>query len=99
MKEMELERIRSRLSQEEILAQLAEECCELAQASLKYRRALMGGVNPTPVTMGEALKGLGEELSDVLLCLTAARLIRPELPAELCIDWEKADRWAARLRP
>lgn len=35
------------LPREEILAQLAEEASELAQAALKLRRAL-NGTNPTP---------------------------------------------------
>lgn len=35
------------LSKTEILAQLAEEASELAQAALKLRRA-MDGTNPTP---------------------------------------------------
>lgn len=37
------------LSREELLAQLAEECSEAAQAALKLRRA-GSGENPTPVS-------------------------------------------------
>lgn len=45
--------VKKRLSDEDLLCQLAEECSELAQASLKMRRA-MTGTNPTPVTTDEA---------------------------------------------
>ena len=52
----------------EILAQLAEECSELAQAALKLRRA-MGTVNPPRITMAEAINKLNEEWADVLVCI------------------------------
>lgn len=48
--------------------QLAEECCELAQASLKYIRTLDSS-NPTPVSKEEAYACVKEEIVDVLLCL------------------------------
>ena len=41
------------LPEEELLAQLAEECSEAAKAALKLRRA-RDGVNPTPVSEEEA---------------------------------------------
>ena len=41
------------LSREELLAQLAEECSEAAQAALKLRRA-GSGENPTPVSEEDA---------------------------------------------
>ena len=46
----DLDYIVKHLSLSERVAQLAEEAAELAQAALKYRRAL-DGVNPTPVTL------------------------------------------------
>jgi len=55
------------LPPEEILAQLAEEAAELAQAALKLRR-VMDGTNPTPVTLEEAVRSLNEEMADVTLC-------------------------------
>lgn len=55
------------LDSSEVLAQLAEECSEAAQAALKMRRAL-DGVNPTPVTPEEAMSNLIEELADVAHC-------------------------------
>jgi len=50
-----------------MLEQLAEECSELAQASLKYAR-LLRGENPTPKTEAECLEALTEEMADVELC-------------------------------
>ena len=50
-----------------MLEQLAEECYELAQASLKYARLLRGD-NPTPKTEQECLEALTEEMADVELC-------------------------------
>lgn len=58
------EKIKQHLPQDELLAQLAEECAELSQAALKLRRALTG-INPTPVTAEEARKNLVEEAADV----------------------------------
>lgn len=56
------------LTPEEILAGLAEEFAEGAQAALKLRRAL-DGTNPTPKSVEECSKNLQEEVADVLLCL------------------------------
>lgn len=61
-------KVLERIGTDEVLAQLAEEASELAQAALKARRALEGSKNPTPVALGEALENLTEEMSDVLLC-------------------------------
>lgn len=63
------EYIQNNLPKAEILAQLAEEAAELAQAALKLRRAL-DGVNPTPVSVDEAFNNLIEEMADVDLCYT-----------------------------
>ena len=53
--------IRAHLDQDEMLAQLAEEAAELAQAALKLRRVYTG-VNPTPVAGKDAFQKLLEEL-------------------------------------
>ena len=55
------------LPEEELLAQLAEECSEAAKAALKLRRA-RDGVNPTPASEEEAFGNLVEELADIYLC-------------------------------
>lgn len=52
------------LPKTEILAQLAEEASELAQAALKLRRAL-DGTNPTPKSVAECEANLTEEIADV----------------------------------
>ena len=56
--------IADKLGKEEILCQLSEECSELVQACLKYRRTMKG---LTPKTETEARDSLFEELADVLL--------------------------------
>ena len=90
--------IADRLSTYELLTQLAEEAAELAQAALKYRRALrtervQEDTSPTPKTAQEAKKSLEEEVADVELCIYAL-----EMPT---IDFEpmkhKAERWLRRL--
>jgi len=88
--------IRERLPKTELLAGLAEEASELAQAALKLRRALDRS-NPTPVTAGEALDNLIEELGDVLCCTEA--VIAPELEEKVRqVCGCKQARWARRLQ-
>lgn len=58
------------LSESEILAQLAEEAAELAQAALKLRRAI-DGTNPTPKNREECVESLVEEYADVAVCANA----------------------------
>lgn len=91
--------IQALLPRAEILAQLAEECAELAQAALKLRRALTGD-NPTPVSAEDAEDHLFAELADVILCVNVAM---DELVYDTASSLEqemakKADRWARRLR-
>lgn len=76
----------------EILAQLAEEAAELAQAALKMRRAITG-MNPTPVAKESAHESLVEEVSDVALCLELL-----EVKPDDAIMLEKHKRWEKRLR-
>lgn len=87
----EIKAIRRMLPQSEILAQLAEEAAELSQAALKYRRAL-DGVNPTPVTIPEAMEHLREEIRDVMLC---AELIGIVYDSNIMDS--KCKRWGNRL--
>lgn len=89
--------VRKHLGREEILAQLAEECCELGQAALKLRRA-MGRHNPTPVSEEEAMASLKEELGDVMGCLLAfGDLAGLHTTVETLVSPEKLERWARRL--
>ena len=88
--------IEENLPLSERLAQLAEEAAELAQAALKMRRAL-DGVNPTPVTVGEAESRVIDEFGDVLTCM--ACMTKPEdVPAGASENVKaKAARWRQRL--
>lgn len=61
--------VRATQSNESLLCQLAEECCELAQAALKLRRVLVGD-SPTPVTQQESSAAVIEEIADVKLLMT-----------------------------
>ena len=88
--------IREHLGKCELLAQLAEESAELAQAALKYRRVLDGG-NPTPVTMTKAIENLIEEIADVDLCVSL--LNTSHYDAEIAeIKNRKIERWIDRLK-
>lgn len=93
------------LPQTEILAQLAEEASELAQAALKLRRAL-DGTNPTPKSVEECLENIQEEMADVFVCLTmfgksAERdgilIYNRYMEKVIKIEYEKEARWRSRL--
>lgn len=89
------EKIKQRLPQDELLAQLAEECAELSQAALKLRRALTG-INPTPVTAEEARANLIEEIADVYN--VSGFLLETEDFLEIYdIVQQKRERWLKRL--
>ena len=66
----DIEYIASKLSQEDILCQLAEEAAELAQAALKLRRVITR-TNPTPVSENDAKHTLNEEIVDVAVAVEA----------------------------
>ena len=88
-------KIKQHLPQDELLAQLAEECAELSQAALKLRRALTG-INPTPVAADEARRNLVEEAADVYNVL--GLLLDAEDNAEIySIIRRKKKRWLKRL--
>ena len=93
-------KVLARVSEEELLCQLAEECAELAKAALKVRRA-RSGENPTTGTLAQHLTALGEEWADVDLVLSLVRdkLDRPQLSPDTleAIQAAKLARWADRL--
>lgn len=92
-----LDIVRDKLSDPELLAQLAEEAAELAQAALKMRR-VMDGANPTPVTFQEAHNNLLEEISDVETCVAALLYNTPTaVQARAELRAVKLERWAERL--
>lgn len=78
------------------LDQLAEESAELTHAALKLAR-IWRGVNPTPVSVADAVSALREEVSDVLLCVSVAEAaVGMRLPSET-IEARKLARWIERL--
>lgn len=91
------------LPKTEILAQLAEEASEFAQAALKLRRAL-DGKNPTPKSIEECEANLREEWADVQVAFD--ELWHDKSPSEIwAFDMEcqstitkKLDRWLSRLQ-
>ena len=80
----------------ELLAQLAEESCELAHAALKARRAMeaLENINPTPVPLHDALDNLAEELRDVQLTALACGF---RMATEKELE-PKMERWKMRIR-
>ena len=85
------------LDKTEILAQLAEEASELAQAALKLRRAI-DGKNPTPRDISECEAALDEEIADVWLCIREAGFsddYRLMIQGEIMCS--KEERWLSRL--
>ena len=88
-----LEKIKKKIGKEEVLAGLAEESAELAQAALKYRRAL-NGINPTPVPCIIADENLQEELADTLLNAILAGVDTGAVAENL---YKKINRWCERL--
>lgn len=78
-----------------LLEQFAEECTELAQASLKYARKLREE-NPTPKTEKEILDNFHEELADILVCVDEiGQLI--DYDKVFDIKKEKTKRWYKRI--
>lgn len=89
--------IRDYIGTPALLEQLAEECTELAQASLKYARKLRRD-NPTPKNVGEIIDDFQEEMADVLVCideLTKSKLI--DYKYVVRIKQEKRKRWYERI--
>lgn len=80
-----------------MLRQLAEECSELAQAALKYIRALR---NETPMRTDEAIEHLTEEIADVRLMIDAVSatvLSVRDVDDVQTIKEQKLDRWKTRM--
>ena len=86
--------IRNKLSNQELLEQLAEECSELAKASLKMIRTSGMSANITPITRREAYDNFIEEQNDVVSVLWV--LTRDERYAYID-EYPKYERWAKRL--
>lgn len=85
--------IRDKMPVVELLAGLAEECSELAQAALKLRR-VYDGTNPTPMKEEDAIERFYEEIADVRLYLEHISLPQNYINE---IMLEKQRRWENRL--
>ena len=77
----------------ELLAGLAEECTELAQAALKLRR-VFDGTNPTPVKEEDAIDRLYEEMADVKLYCSMLNVNSKYISD---VMQKKQKRWEGRL--
>ena len=92
--------IADKLGKEEILCQLSEECAELIQSCLKYRRTTKG---LTPKSEEEVRENLFEELSDVLMNIEQIKYLFDKELSDTAVEnviekWHsyKADRWYRR---
>ena len=88
-----LSRIHGKIDLDELLAGLAEEAAEVAQAALKCRRAI-NGKNPTPVEVEKAFIRLHEEMADTTLY---GEMVNIEWSAVADFLQFKIDRWCKRL--
>lgn len=88
--------ILNRIGLPALLEQTAEECSELAQACLKYSRAVRGE-NPTPKSFEECEKDLAEEIADVLLVIEQLAGTVQLLEVDEVMD-RKFARWEERLK-
>ena len=96
-KEEIFEAISGKYGKEYMLRQMAEECSELAQAALKYIRAVR---NETPMRIDEAIEHLTEEIADVRLMIDAVSttvLSERDVDDVQAIKEQKLDRWKTRM--
>jgi NTP pyrophosphatase (non-canonical NTP hydrolase) len=77
----------------ELLAGVAEEAAELAQAALKLRR-IYDGTNPTPKPIEEAIDAFEEEIADLQIYLDRITYSRKHVADVKKI---KEERWKTRL--
>ena len=85
--------IKQKVPVTELLAGLAEEASELAQAALKLRR-VYDGTNPTPVKEEDAQERLYEEMADVKLYCSMLK-VNVKYISEMMFSKQK--RWEQRL--
>lgn len=83
--------ILSKIGEEAMWMQFAEECSELSQAALKMAR-IIHNTNPTPITHDEALHMVFEEYTDVMQCASYLSLM-PDYEQMK----EKETRWINRI--
>jgi hypothetical protein len=88
--------VRDKLPDDEIFAQMAEDCAELGKAALKMRR-VRTGINPTVINEIFAKENLLQGCGDVLSCAQML-LSREELQRVFDIAVSKTMRWAFCLQ-
>lgn len=92
VKENNVALIREIIGDAAVCEQLAEECAELAHASLKMARILRNE-NPTPLSEDQVYEQMSDEFTDVILCA---------LDFGLCLDYKqllsKDKRWRTRIK-
>ena len=86
--------VRDTLPDRDLLEQLAEECNELAKASLKLIRANQMSENVTPTSRVEAYDNFIEEQNDVISVLW---LLTGNERYAYIDGYPKMERWAKRL--
>lgn len=89
------------LPKTEILAQLADEASELAQAALKLR-CTFDSANPTPKDIEECRYNILEKFADVLNCINAYCcdddfIFHNFITRAIKIRHKKLDLWLSRL--
>ena len=91
-----MKEIIDQISEAALLEQLAEECAELTQASLKLSR-IIRKENPTPVTEQDAYQNFVEEVGDVRLLL---KIMDSSYDGIYTKDLEqyKLQRWKKRIK-
>lgn len=95
MKDKYLHEIESKLTTDDLIIQLAEECNELSQSLMKYLR--LYGINKPKADAYDVLNNIREEIADVELCL---EMMPSELNNRDAVDlWKdyKLERWVNRL--
>ena len=80
--------LREKIGDAAMLEQLAEECAELAQASLKFARALRNE-NPVFKKPDEIIDHWHEELADVMLCIGELNTGKTETEVENWIEYKQ----------
>lgn len=93
---MIMKEIIDKVGESAILEQLAEECAELAKASLKLSR-VMRKENPTPVTVNAAFDNLVEEIGDVRLLLSVTDFMYDGIDTQETEKY-KLQRWENRIK-
>lgn len=88
-----IDAIRELTRYSEALMQLAEEASELAQAALKYSRALGTGT-PTDVSPTDARERMIEETADVMLTAAVCGIRNTDTEPVMAA---KVERWMRRL--